>query len=113
MPIDFHLPLNRDTYSGRSVDAAWFAAIQRRIDPTGTYVVDVGCGGGTYSSAWLELGANSVRGIDFSDQMLAAAKEHSAGALSARFLSRGRGRHWASNQQRRCGLPTSGTPPPD
>ncbi len=51
-------------------------------------VVDVGCGGGTYSAAWLELGANSVRGIDFSEQMLAAAQEHTGGDSRLSF-SRG------------------------
>lgn len=47
-------------------------------DATGRDVVDVGCGGGTYSRAWLELGAATVTGVDFSAEMLAAAQEVTA-----------------------------------
>ncbi len=79
MPIDFHSPQNRDAYSGRAVDPEWFAAMRRRIEPTALNVVDIGCGGGTYSAAWLELGANSVQGMDFSEHMIAAAQERHGG----------------------------------
>ncbi|GAB3529370.1 class I SAM-dependent methyltransferase [Arthrobacter monumenti] len=40
------------------------------IDPGGLRVADVGCGGGIYSTSWLELGAELVTGIDSSQQMI-------------------------------------------
>jgi SAM-dependent methyltransferase len=40
-----------------------------------TAVVDVGCGGGTYTRAWHDLGAASVTGVDFSVPILDAARE--------------------------------------
>jgi SAM-dependent methyltransferase len=38
-------------------------------------VIDVGCGGGTYTEAWHELGAATVTGVDFSGAILDAARE--------------------------------------
>ncbi|WP_321893362.1 class I SAM-dependent methyltransferase, partial [Paraburkholderia tropica] len=35
----------------------------------------VGCGGGIYTEAWLNLGAAAVSGVDFSAQMVAAATQ--------------------------------------
>jgi ubiquinone/menaquinone biosynthesis C-methylase UbiE len=75
MPIDFHDPANRLAYAGRSADESWRAAMREVTDPSGAAVVDVGCGGGIYSRAWLELGAATVTGVDFSAEMLAAARE--------------------------------------
>jgi SAM-dependent methyltransferase len=45
------------------------------VDPVGAAVVDVGCGGGTYTRAWHELGAASVTGVDFSEPILQAARQ--------------------------------------
>jgi ubiquinone/menaquinone biosynthesis C-methylase UbiE len=56
MPIDFHDAANRDMYSGRDADATWRAAATTLVDPVGADVVDIGCGGGTYTRAWHELG---------------------------------------------------------
>jgi ubiquinone/menaquinone biosynthesis C-methylase UbiE len=75
VPIDFHAAANRRTYSGRSADGTWREAVQRLVDPRRADVVDVGCGGGTYTRAWHELGAASVTGVDFSEPILAAARE--------------------------------------
>jgi ubiquinone/menaquinone biosynthesis C-methylase UbiE len=41
----------------------------------GVVVVDVGCGGGTYTRAWNELGAAMVLGVDSSMPVLDAARE--------------------------------------
>ena len=38
-------------------------------------MVDVGCGGGTYTRAWHDLGAAMVLGVDYSAPMLDAARE--------------------------------------
>jgi SAM-dependent methyltransferase len=49
--------------------------MRRLVDPAGLAVVDVGCGGGTYTRAWHDLGAASVTGIDFSAPILQAARK--------------------------------------
>ena len=75
MPIDFHAEKNRYTYATREADPSWRHTITVIVDPRGKRVVDVGCGGGTYSQAWAQLGAAEVIGIDFSEQMVQAAAE--------------------------------------
>ena len=74
MPIDFHDSANRSTYSGRQADASWREAVGELIDPEGAAVVDIGCGGGTYTRAWSELGAATVTGVDFSEPILDTAR---------------------------------------
>ena len=74
VPIDFHDTANRRTYSGREADDSWRTAITGLVDPAGAAVVDVGCGGGTYTRAWHELGAASVTGVDFSEPILDEAR---------------------------------------
>jgi ubiquinone/menaquinone biosynthesis C-methylase UbiE len=75
VPIDFHDTANRSTYSGREADASWREAVVEIVDPAGATVVDIGCGGGTYTRAWSELGAAGVTGVDFSEPILDAARE--------------------------------------
>lgn len=74
MTINFHDEKNKTAYSGRSADKTWLEAMRAIIDPAGKRVVDVGSGGGIYSRAWLELGAKSVVGVDFSHAMLETAR---------------------------------------
>jgi SAM-dependent methyltransferase len=75
--IDFHDAGNRQTYSGRAADESWLEAVTGLISAAGADVVDVGCGGGTYTRAWHDLGAATVTGVDFSEPQLASArKEH-------------------------------------
>jgi ubiquinone/menaquinone biosynthesis C-methylase UbiE len=88
VPIDFHDTVNRRTYSGREADASWRAAIVELVDPVGADVVDVGCGGGTYTRAWHDLGAATVTGVDFSEPILAEARA-SHGDLPGVAFSRG------------------------
>ena len=52
MAIDFHATANRNTYATRQADDGWQAAMRRLVDPAGTRVADIGCGGGIYSRAW-------------------------------------------------------------
>ncbi|HWV23614.1 MAG TPA: class I SAM-dependent methyltransferase [Thermomicrobiales bacterium] len=77
MTIDFHSARIRGTYASRHADANWKQAMLGLVDPCGTSVADIGCGGGIYSRAWRELSASSVTGIDFSRQMIADAREAS------------------------------------
>jgi ubiquinone/menaquinone biosynthesis C-methylase UbiE len=85
MAIDFHARVNRRTYASRQADAGWADAIRLIVDPKGKSVADIGCGGGIYSRAWRELGARTVIGVDFSEQMVAAARERSAGLAGLSF----------------------------
>ncbi|TYP82724.1 class I SAM-dependent methyltransferase [Blastococcus xanthinilyticus] len=75
MPIDFHDAANRRTYSGRTADPSWAHAMPGLVDPAGAVVVDVGCGGGTYTRAWHDLGAARVVGVDSSAPILDAARD--------------------------------------
>lgn len=75
MPIDFHSELNRHTYDRRDSSADWAQAVMQLVEPRGRRIADVGCGGGIYAKAWLDLGAEAVFGVDFSAQMVAAASE--------------------------------------
>jgi ubiquinone/menaquinone biosynthesis C-methylase UbiE len=83
--IDFHAEANRTTYARRDADAGWAEAMRKIVDPIGKRVADIGCGGGIYSGAWRALGAADVVGVDFSAQMVAAARERSAGVPGLAF----------------------------
>jgi ubiquinone/menaquinone biosynthesis C-methylase UbiE len=76
MPIDFHSQNNRTSYTKRQADQSWCAAIRDVVDVRGKSVIDIGCGGGIYSKALVELGAAQVTGVDFSEEMLLGAAEH-------------------------------------
>lgn len=86
MNIDFHDEKNKAAYSGRSADATWLEAMRAVVDPAGKRVVDIGCGGGIYSQAWLALGAKSVVGVDFSHAMLETARSQAAGQDALAFV---------------------------
>ena len=75
MPMDFHDISNAKTYASRQAQPDWFDLMQSILDDRapGT-VADVGCGGGIYSRAWRELGAESVIGVDSSVQMIEDAR---------------------------------------
>ena len=85
MTIDFHAAANRTAYAGRHASPGWGDAMRGIVDPVGKRVVDVGCGGGIYSLGWHELGAISVVGVDFSEQMVEAAREQATGLSDLSF----------------------------
>jgi ubiquinone/menaquinone biosynthesis C-methylase UbiE len=74
LPIDFHDPKNRLSYASREADRGWHEAMTNLLDWEGKRVADIGCGGGIYVRALLELGAGHVTGVDISNEMLAAAR---------------------------------------
>lgn len=88
MGIDFHAEENQGAYIGRAADETWRQAMRSLVDPHGKKVMDIGCGGGIYSKAWVELGAASVIGADFSEVMLKAAWEHCRGEERIKFIRR-------------------------
>jgi ubiquinone/menaquinone biosynthesis C-methylase UbiE len=85
MTIDFHSESNRGTYARRDADTGWADTMTALVDPVGRRVADIGCGGGIYSQAWRALGASDVVGVDFSGQMVADARERSAGQSGLAF----------------------------
>jgi ubiquinone/menaquinone biosynthesis C-methylase UbiE len=85
MPINFHDARNARTYATRDADLTWTAAITAIVVPAGKRIADIGCGGGIYTKAWAALGAASVLGVDFSDVMLADARETCAGLPNVTF----------------------------
>jgi ubiquinone/menaquinone biosynthesis C-methylase UbiE len=87
VPIDFSAPANARTYSGRDADASWTEAVTALVDPAGAVVVDVGCGGGTYTRAWHDLGAARVVGVDSSAPILAAAREAHGSLAGVEFAA--------------------------
>lgn len=86
--MDFHAESNRHSYAGRKADPTWRQAILSIVNPTGKRVVDIGCGGGIYSKAWVEMGASSVIGVDFSEVMLKDASENCRTMPEVRFIRR-------------------------
>lgn len=85
MTIDFHSKDNRLTYSKREADLTWINKIKDICEVEGSKVLDMGCGGGIYSRALVDLGATTVTGLDFSNQQLSAAEANSKEYPSLRF----------------------------
>jgi ubiquinone/menaquinone biosynthesis C-methylase UbiE len=79
MAIDFHSRTNRSSYTGRQAARDWSDAMRRIVAPEGKSVADVGCGGGIYSRAWRAMGAKAVIGVDFSAEMVGAARQQAGG----------------------------------
>ncbi|UHA75747.1 class I SAM-dependent methyltransferase [Paenibacillus sp. 481] len=85
MSIHFHDEKNRSTYAKREADATWIAKINDIVNVRQKQVVDIGCGGGIYSKALAEMGAECVTGVDFSEQMLVSARENSQSYPNIQF----------------------------
>jgi ubiquinone/menaquinone biosynthesis C-methylase UbiE len=85
MTIDFHDAKNRHTYTGRSADRTWLEWMQNHFDFQCKKVLELGCGGGIYSRGLAELGAAEVLGIDFSAEMVEAAKQSSQAYRQIRY----------------------------
>lgn len=76
MPINFHAAKNRNSYTDRVADTSWKRFIGNFVEVEGKEVADIGCGGGIYSIAFAEMGAAHVIGVDFSREILSAAREY-------------------------------------
>lgn len=84
--INFADPTGARTYSGRAADPSWVQALTDLVDPAGADVVDLGCGGGTYSRALHDLGAHSVTGVDSSAPILEQARTDHGHLAGVRFF---------------------------
>ncbi|WP_397539705.1 class I SAM-dependent methyltransferase [Rummeliibacillus pycnus] len=85
MEIDFHSQDNHSSYSSRIANVSWIQRINEICEVKGKTVLDIGCGGGIYTKALAEMGASTVTALDFSEQMLSAAKENCNGYPNIRF----------------------------
>jgi ubiquinone/menaquinone biosynthesis C-methylase UbiE len=84
----FHSPQNTTLYTGRTAPPEWSEAILTITTVQGKTVADIGCGGGIYSRAFVNLGAVQVYGIDSSEAMLQGARE-AAGDLAKTTFQQG------------------------
>ncbi len=77
MGIDFHDKQNQTTYSTRNADQTWREELKQLVAVENiSNAADIGCGGGIYSKALSDMGAESVTGIDFSEAMLKSARDN-------------------------------------
>ena len=74
MPINFHDPENKLTYSTREADRGWKEFFAGLLNNDIQHAVDIGCGGGIYSKALFQAGIPAVTGVDFSKIMVEAAE---------------------------------------
>lgn len=75
MPINFHDPKNKQTYTTRKADVNWKEAIGSLLELHNYHhALDIGCGGGIYSKALYDIGIPTITGMDFSKEMIEEAK---------------------------------------
>jgi ubiquinone/menaquinone biosynthesis C-methylase UbiE len=87
MPIDFHHQNNRSSYTEREVDQTWREIIREIAEIKDKNIVDIGCGGGIYSMAMIDMGAAQVTGVDFSNEILKGAADYCEGYDQIRFVT--------------------------
>jgi ubiquinone/menaquinone biosynthesis C-methylase UbiE len=87
MAIHFHDERNKNSYTTRIADKQWITLIKQLLN--GQWIqqaADIGCGGGIYSKALCTLGIPKVVGVDYSEPMLAAARENCRDYPQIQFL---------------------------
>lgn len=94
MPINFHDEQNRQTYATRNANESWKSLINDMVNVSNKRIADIGCGGGIYTKALIEMGAFHVIGVDFSDEMLKGAANNCNSIQNVTFL---RGDAYQSN----------------
>ncbi len=86
MSINFHDANNRYTYASRNAHISWQETINNIVDVQNKQVIDIGCGGGIYTKELALMGAKIVVGLDFSKEILQAAKENCKGFPNISFI---------------------------
>ena len=76
MSINFHDANNKYTYAQRNAHISWGEMIKSMTNIQNKQIIDIGCGGGIYTKELALMGAESVVGVDFSKEILQAAKEN-------------------------------------
>lgn len=85
MSINFHDANNKYTYAQRNAHISWREMIKNITDIQNKRIIDIGCGGGIYTKELALMGAESVVGLDFSKEILQAAKENCSGFSNISF----------------------------
>lgn len=86
MSINFH-DTNHANYDTRKADSEWTTFVKQLIgNQPIELAVDIACGGGIYTKALIEVGANKVVGIDFSEAMLKSANQNNGHQQRIKFL---------------------------
>jgi len=86
MPINFHDEQNRQSYATRNADQSWISLISNTVDVGNKVIADIGCGGGIYTKVLINMGASQVTGVDFSEEMLTAARNNCNDLQNATFI---------------------------
>ncbi|PGS52051.1 class I SAM-dependent methyltransferase [Bacillus cereus] len=76
MSINFHDENNKYTYATRNTHISWAEMVKNITEIQNKQIIDIGCGGGIYTKELALMGANNVVGLDFSKEILQAAKEN-------------------------------------
>jgi 2-polyprenyl-3-methyl-5-hydroxy-6-metoxy-1,4-benzoquinol methylase len=76
MTINFHDAQNKLTYTTRVADPSWIQLIKENVNFFGKQALDIGCGGGIYTKSLVQLKAEHVTALDFSEKMLKGAREN-------------------------------------
>ncbi|MGH1288212.1 class I SAM-dependent methyltransferase [Bacillus toyonensis] len=86
MSINFHDANNKYTYATRNADVSWVEMIKNITDIQNKQIIDIGCGGGIYTKELALMGAQNVVGLDFSTEILQAAKENCSDFPNISFI---------------------------
>lgn len=85
--MDFHSKDNMYSYTDRAADTQWKEKIKELIDTLSIQqAADIGCGGGIYSKALVDIGIPSILGIDYSKPILEGARKHCCNYSNISFL---------------------------
>lgn len=84
--INFHSEQLRGSYATRQATGTWKTLIGNIVDLNRRHVADIGCGGGIYTKAMLEMDAGHVTCIDSSDIMLSDARSKLKAHSNVAFL---------------------------
>jgi ubiquinone/menaquinone biosynthesis C-methylase UbiE len=76
----------RGSYATRQATGTWKTLIGNIVDVNRRQVADIGCGGGIYAKALLEMGAEHITCIDSSETMLADARSKLKAHHNVEFL---------------------------
>ncbi|MFT4497737.1 class I SAM-dependent methyltransferase [Bacillus cereus] len=76
MSINFHDENNKYTYAIRNAHISWTEMVKNITEIQNKQIIDIGCGGGIYTKELALMGAKNVVGLDFSKEILQAAKEN-------------------------------------
>lgn len=73
---NFFNEIKTNTYASRHASPEWVEAIEPLATIQGQEIIDLGSGGGIYTEAMIELGAEHVTCVDRSENMLQGAQDH-------------------------------------